>query len=171
MKVFCVIIISLIAVFVWIDATPLSNLVVPYYYNGKNEEIIEKGLKDWYFLKNVKFVRTEEQNLTTLKFVEVSSKQMYVNYRFGEYNLFTNTIKLNADKQLTKRQWIAIVSHEVGHYFLLQHTKDNTSIMSNGMYLNDEDKNQAMGNLGTVLLINKVRGWLDPLYPLICKKY
>ena len=170
MKLFCVAIILIVAVFIWIDATPLSNLIVPYYYNGKNEEIIEQGLRDWNFLKNVKFVRTKEQKLTTLKFVEVTSKQMYVNYRFGEYNFFTNTIKLNADKQLTKRQWIAVVSHEVGHYFLLQHTKDKTSIMSNSIYLNDADKKQAIGNLSTVLLINKVRGWLDPLYPLVCKK-
>ena len=95
---------------------------------------------------------------------------MYVNYRFGEYNFFTNTIKLNADKQLTRRQWIAIVSHEVGHYFLLQHSSDKTSIMSNNFYLNENDRKQATKNVKRVIFINKIRGWLNPLSSLFVKK-
>lgn len=170
MKLFCTIIILIIASFIWIDNAPPSKLIVPYYYNGKNEEIIKKGLEDWSFLQNVKFVRTNEQTLGTLKFVEVTSKRMYVNYRFGEYNFFTNTIKLNADKQLTKRQWIAIVSHEVGHYFLLQHSSDKTSIMSNNFYLNENDRKQATKNVKRVIFINKIRGWLNPLSSLFVKK-
>jgi len=171
MKIFAGIIIALLVSFLVIENTPTNAVIVPYYYNGKNAEIIEKGLSDWKFLNNVKFVKTKEQNFTTLKIVEVTSKDLYVNYRFGEYNFFTNTIKLNADKQLTKRQWIAIVSHEVGHYFLLQHSDDKTSIMSNNLYLNDEDMQQANKNIKRLAFINKIRGWLDPLYLLFNKKY
>ena len=170
MKIFAVVVILVLASFVLIDRTSPSSIAVSYYYKGKNADIIEKGLSDWKFLKNVKFVRSEEQNFSTLKIVEVTSKQMMDPRFLGEYYFYTNTIKLNADKQLTKRQWVAVVSHEVGHYFLLQHSDDKTSIMSNNMYLNADDEKQAAKNISKVALINKVRGWLNPLYPWFCKK-
>ena len=170
MKIFVVVVILVLASFVLIDRTPPSSIVVPYYYKGNNRDIIEKGLDDWKFLKNVKFVRSEKQNFSTLKIVEVTSKQMMDSRSLGEYYFYSNTMKLNADKQLTKRQWIAVVSHEVGHYFLLQHSDDKTSIMSNNFYLNADDTKQATKNISKVALINKVRGWLNPLYPWFVKK-
>ena len=170
MKIFAVVVILILASFVLIDRTPPSSVVVSYYYKGKNVDIIEKGLSDWKFLKNVKFVRSEEQNFSTLKIVEVTSKQMMDSRSLGEYYFYSNTMKLNTDKQLTKRQWIAVVSHEVGHYFLLQHSDDKTSIMSNNIYLNADDTKQAAKNISKVALINKVRGWLNPLYPWFVKK-
>ena len=171
MKIIAVVVVLVLASFVLIERTPPSSVVVPYYYEGNNRDIIEKGLNDWKFLKKVKFVRSEEQNFSTLKIVEVTTKQLHNPRSLGEYHFYTNTIKLNADKQLTRRQWIAVVSHEVGHYFLLQHSDDKTSIMSNNLYLNDDDTKQSLKNVNKVALINKVRGWLDPLYPLICKKF
>lgn len=165
MKIFAVVVILILASFVLIDRTPPSSVVIFYYYKGKNTDIIEKGLDDWKFLKNVKFVKSEKQNFYTLKIVEVASKQMMDPRFLGEYYFYTNTIKLNADKQLTKRQWTAVVSHEIGHYFLLQHSNDKTSIMSNNFYLNADDEKQATKNVNKVALINKVRGWLNPLYP------
>ena len=170
MKIFAVVVVLILASFVLIERTPPSSVVVPYYYKGNNRDIIEKGLNDWKFLKNVKFVRSDEQNFSTLKIIEVATKQLHNPRSLGEYHFYTNTIKLNADKQLTRRQWIAVVSHEVGHYFLLQHSDDKTSIMSNNLYLNTDDTKQALKNVNKVALINKVRGWLDPLCPLICKK-
>jgi hypothetical protein len=171
MKIFAVVIVLVLASFVLIERTPPSSVVVPYYYEGNNRDIIEKGLSDWKFLKKVKFVQSKEQNFSTLKIVEVTTKQLHNPRSLGEYHFYTNTIKLNADKQLTRRQWIAVVSHEVGHYFLLQHSDDKTSIMSNNFYLNADDVSQATKNANRVALINNVRGWLDPLYPLICKKF
>ena len=165
MKIIAVVVVLVLASFVLIERTPPSSVVVPYYYKGNNRDIIEKGLSDWKFLKKVKFVRSEEQNFSTLKIVEATTKQLHNPRSLGEYHFYTNTIKLNADKQLTRRQWIAVVSHEVGHYFLLQHSDDKTSIMSNNLYLNDDDTKQSLKNVNKVALINKVRGWLDPLYP------
>ena len=171
MKIFAVVIVLILASFVLIERTPPSSIVVPYYYKGNNRDIIEKGLSDWKFLKNVKFVRSDEQNFSTLKIVEVTTKQLQNPRSLGEYHFYTNTIKLNADKQLTRRQWIAVMSHEVGHYFLLQHSDDKTSIMSNNLYLNADDTKQAVRNVSKIALINKVRGWLDPIYPWFCKKF
>ena len=171
MKIFAVVIVLILASFVLIERTPPSSIVVPYYYKGNNRDIIEKGLSDWKFLKNVKFVRSDEQNFSTLKIVEVTTKQLQNPRSLGEYYFYTNTIKLNADKQLTRRQWIAVMSHEVGHYFLLRHSDDKTSIMSNNLYLNADDAKQANKNVNKIALVNKVRGWLNHLYPWFCKKF
>jgi hypothetical protein len=171
MKIFAVVLVLILGSFILVDKNPPSVIVVPYYYEGNNRDIIEKGLNDWKFLKNVKFVRSKEQNFSTLKIVEVTTKQVSNPRSLGEYYFYTNTIKLNADKQLTRRQWIAVVSHEVGHYFLLQHSEDKTSIMSNNFYLNANDVKQSTKNVSRVALINKARGWLDPLYPLFYKKF
>ena len=171
MKIFTVVVILILGSFILIDKNLPSTIVVPYYYEGNNRDIIEKSLNDWKFLKNVKFVRSQEQNFYTLKIVEVTTKQVSDPRSLGEYYFYTNTIKLNADKQLTRRQWVAVVSHEVGHYFLLQHSEDKTSIMSNNFYLNSDDVRRATTNVNKVALINKARGWLDPLYSLFCKSF
>ena len=133
MRIFVVVVALVLLSVVFVGKELANPVIVCYYYNGDHTNIVESGIRDWNFLPNVRFSRSSEQKFSTLKIVEVASNQMANPSAFGEYSYCSNTVRLNANKQLTKRQWIAIVSHEIGHYFLLQHSKDNTSIMSNNI--------------------------------------
>jgi Zn-dependent peptidase ImmA (M78 family) len=61
----------------------------------------------------------------------------------GEFMGYKNIIRLNRTRTLNTRQWEAVVAHEVGHLFLLGHSKDPRSVMSNNIHVNADDLKNA----------------------------
>lgn len=56
---------------------------------------------------------------------------------------YKNIIRLNRTRTLNTKQWEAVVAHEVGHLFLLEHSKDPRSVMSNNIHVNADDLKNA----------------------------
>jgi Zn-dependent peptidase ImmA (M78 family) len=69
----------------------------------------------------------------------VETEDMQNANALGEFKKAYNLIRLNRSRELDARQWEAVVAHEVGHFLLLDHSKDPLSVMSNNIHVNDDD--------------------------------
>ena len=90
-----------------------------------------------------------------LKIYDVDQYKMYNASYYGEFMGYKNIIRLNRIKTLNARQWEAVVAHEVGHLFLLGHSEDPRSVMSNNIHVNADDFKNAV-KLKSLFYYNKI---------------
>jgi hypothetical protein len=120
-----------------------KDLVVYYKYDGLYPEVIQRGLNQWRELGHIKFQKTDREGLSVLKIYDVEQHEMNNPAAFGEFMGYKNIIRLNRTRTLNTKQWEAVVAHEVGHFLLLDHSKDPLSVMSNNIHVNDDDVTNA----------------------------
>ena len=120
-----------------------KDLVVYYRYDGLHPEVIQRGLNQWRELRYIKYQKTSQEGLSVLKIYDVDQHKMYNASYYGEFMGYKNVIRLNRTKTLNARQWEAVVAHEVGHLFLLGHSEDPRSVMSNNIHVNADDLKNA----------------------------
>jgi hypothetical protein len=120
-----------------------KDLVVYYKYDGLYPEVIQRGLNQWRELGHIKFQKTDREGLSVLKIYDVEQHEMNNPAAFGEFMGYKNIIRLNRTRTLNTKQWEAVVAHEVGHFLLLDHSKDPLSVMSNNIHVNDDDLKNA----------------------------
>lgn len=116
-----------------------KDMVVHFFYDGSYPHQVEKGLAQWRKVKNINFQKTDSENLSVLKIYDVETEDMQNANALGEFKKAYNLIRLNRSRELDERQWEAVVAHEVGHFLLLDHSKDPLSVMSNNIHVNDDD--------------------------------
>ena len=121
-----------------------KDLVIYYRYDGLHPEVIQRGLNQWRELRYIKFQKTDQEGLSVLKIYDVDQHKMDNTSYYGEFMGYKNIIRLNRSKTLNERQWEAVVAHEVGHLFLLGHSKDPRSVMSNNIHVNADDLKNAV---------------------------
>ena len=121
-----------------------KDLVVYYKYDGLHPEVIQAGLRQWQELRYIKFQKTDQEGLSVLKIYDVDQHKMDNPSYYGEFIGYKNIIRLNRTKTLNERQWEAVVAHEVGHLFLLGHSEDPRSVMSNNIHVNADDLKNAV---------------------------
>jgi len=121
-----------------------KDLVVYYKYDGLHPEVIQRGLNQWRELRYIKFQKTDQEGLSVLKIYDVDQHKMDNTSYYGEFIGYKNIIRLNRTKTLNERQWEAVVAHEVGHLFLLEHSEDPRSVMSNNIHVNADDLKNAV---------------------------
>lgn len=120
-----------------------KDLVVYYKYDDLYPEVIQRGLNQWRELGHIKFQKTDREDLSVLKIYDVEQHEMNNPAAFGEFMGYKNIIRLNRTRTLNTKQWEAVVAHEVGHFLLLDHSKDPLSVMSNNIHVNDDDVTNA----------------------------
>jgi hypothetical protein len=116
-----------------------KDLVVYYKYDGLYPDVIQRGLNQWRELGHIKFQKTDREGLSVLKIYDVEQHEMINPAALGEFMGYKNIIRLNRTRRLNTKQWEAVVAHEVGHLFLLEHSKDPRSVMSNNIHVNADD--------------------------------
>ena len=121
-----------------------KDLVIYYRYDGLHPEVIQRGLNQWRELRYIKFQKTDQEGLSVLKIYDVDQHKMYNASYYGEFMGYKNVIRLNRSKTLNAMQWEAVVAHEVGHFFLLGHSEDPRSVMSNNIHVNADDLKNAV---------------------------
>jgi Zn-dependent protease with chaperone function len=121
-----------------------KDLVIYYRYDGLHPEVIQRGLNQWWELRYIKFQKTDQEGLSVLKIYDVDQHKMDNTSYYGEFIGYKNIIRLNRTKTLNERQWEAVVAHEVGHLFLLGHSEDPRSVMSNNIHVNADDLKNAV---------------------------
>ena len=121
-----------------------KDLVVYYRYDGLHPEVIQRGLNQWRELRYIKYQKTDQEGLSVLKIYDVDQHKMYNASYYGEFMGYKNVIRLNRTKTLNARQWEAVVAHEVGHFFILGHSEDPRSVMSNNIHVNADDLKNAV---------------------------
>jgi hypothetical protein len=120
-----------------------KDLVVYYKYDGLYPEVIQRGLNQWRELGHIKFQKTDREGLSVLKIYDVEQHEMINPAALGEFMGYKNIIRLNRTRTLNTKQWEAVVAHEVGHLFLLEHSEDPRSVMSNNIHVNADDLKNA----------------------------
>ena len=121
-----------------------KDLVVYYQYDGLHPEVIQYGLNQWRELGHIKFQKTDREGLSVLKIYDVDQYEMVNPAAYGEFQNHGNIIRLNRTRTLNAKQWEAVVAHDVGHLFLLGHSEDPRSVMSNNIHVDADDIENAL---------------------------
>ena len=119
-----IIALTLVAACLWYNQT--ETVTLKYHIEGLDDKIVQRSISQWD-CKEISWKRVFSYKEADIRFKLTT--ELEDRTRYGE--MIEGEIRINSKHKFTPKNLTNLISHEIGHYFFLNHNSNARSIMNN----------------------------------------